>query len=185
MTGLKSEVKGSWFVTGRNFIEREGGDALLGRVEQHLGEDRRHCLRDPLPSEWYQEEDLQQVLAGVREELAGGSSGRFLKCMEGCTEIGINRFFRVVLRMTSARFALRQVPAMWKQIRRGAGHVAVRPEPDRMVLEYSQFPYFADENYRLLTQGSLAAVAVASTGSRPEVTIEGAGPDWLEVAVWV
>lgn len=183
MDGDRSEVKGSWFVTGRAYLLREGGDGLLQRVGKHLADDRRPCLFEPIASLWYPEEDLQCVLSGVRSEVALGSSGRFLTCMEGCTEIGINRFFRVLLRLTSTPFVLRQVPTMWRQIRRGAGTVEVEERDGVIVVRYSAFPYFADENYRIMTQGSLMALVAASTGERPDVHIEDFGADWLNVTV--
>src|SRR5512139_866770 len=113
-----SEVKGSWFVTARTYLVSEGSDELVQRVAKFLPDHQRHSLLEPLPSGWYPEESLQNALMGMRTELARGSPERFLDIMRQCTELGISRFFRVLLRLGSTEFVLRQVPTMWKQIRR-------------------------------------------------------------------
>ena len=183
MSESSSEVKGSWFVTARTYLHAKGGDELLERVARFVPDDGRHSLFEPLASDWYPEALLQQALAGMRAELADGSSHRFLTVMQECTAIGINRFFRVLLRMSSTEFVLRQVPTMWRQIRRGAGEVSVETTPKATVLHYRAFPYFDDENYRLLTRGSLASLVMTSTGEAAEVHVDHYGSDWLDVVI--
>jgi hypothetical protein len=107
----------------------------------------------------------------------------FVEAMDGCTMIGISRFFRALLRVATPAFVLRQVPTMWRQIRRGDARVSVTIDGDRARIQYAQFPYFSDENYRLLTEGSLRAVVRTCTGHAPKVTLLRSTSDSLNVEV--
>ena len=102
--------------------------------------------------------------------------------MEGCTEIGVSRFFRVLLRLSTPGFVLRQVPTMWRHIRRGRGEVRVREEDGAFVLEYSDFPWFADPLYEHLTVGSVRALVRIATGKAPTIRAEGLGD---RLTLWV
>lgn len=178
-----SEIKGVWLVTAKSWVLGQRTVAELNAVARHVDPAMRSALTDPLPSEWYPEETLQQVLRGMRSVLAEDSDSRFLELMRQCTRIGVNRFFRALLRLGSAQFVLRQVPTMWRQIRRGTGRVEVETESNRIQLRYRDFPYFDDPNYRLLTLGSLGAVVELCTSSQPSVSLGAHGSDWLDVAI--
>ncbi|MGZ3420851.1 MAG: hypothetical protein ACXWUG_11715 [Polyangiales bacterium] len=176
---MVSEVKGAWFVAARAWLDERGA---LGAIARELDEDARRALLEPLPGHWYPESSLQNSLAAMRTYVAP-SREEYVDALDACTVIGISRFFRALLRVASPGFVVRQVPTMWKQIRRGAGHVAVDSANGRARVSYTAFPYFADENYRLLTEGSLRAVVRTCTGKNPRVLISRATDDALDVDI--
>ena len=178
-----SEIKGVWLVTARTWVLEHHSREMLAAIASHVDETERSAITDPLPSEWYPEQVLQQALRGLRAEAAGGSNERFLEIMRQCTRLGVSHFFRVLLRLSSPSFVLRQVPTMWRQIRRGPARVEVTSEPDVITVRYRKFPFFDDENYRLLTLGSLTAVVELCTSERPRVTLGEHGADWLDVVI--
>jgi hypothetical protein len=178
-----SEVKGIWLVTARGWVLREHDGAMLERIASHMDRDLRPAILEPLPSEWYPEEVLAQALRAMREVVAQGSNEKFRAVMESCTELGVSTFFRVLLRVSTPRFVLRQVPTMWRQIRRGRGRVVVENRPTSTVVAYSDFPHFGNVDYRLLTLGSLTAVLRVCTRETPHIRIEDHGGDWLDVVV--
>jgi hypothetical protein len=172
-------VKGAWFVAARAWLDESNA---LQRVAARLDEPVRGALLEPIPGQWYPERDLQLALAAMRSHV-GPSPDKFVDAMDACTVIGTSRFFRALLRMASPGFVLRQVPTMWRQIRRGAGQVDVVASERSARIAYSQFPWFSDENYRLLTEGSLRAVVRTCTGRNPVVQIVRASDDALDVDV--
>lgn len=183
VAGSEHEIKGVWLVTAKSWVLSRRGPGALQAIAEHLPSESRHAILEPLPSEWYPEAVLQQALAGMRAELAGGSDAQFLRLMRECTELGVSKFFRVLLRLSTPRFVLAKVPSMWSHIRRGPGHVSVEASAAGTTLHYRQFPYFADANYRLLTQGSLEGLMHLSTRQRPRVHLAAHGDDWLDVHV--
>jgi len=140
----RSEVKGPWFVAMRAWLDANASGEVSARVLERMPAEHRGALREPLPSEWYPEEALASALAAVDAEIARGDREAFLALMEACTEIGLSRFFRVLLRISTPGFVLRQVPTMWRQIRRGAGEVEVVEQDGIAELRYRAFPWFED-----------------------------------------
>jgi hypothetical protein len=178
-----SEVKGIWLVTARGWVLREHDSTTLQRIATHMDRNLRSAILEPLPSQWYPEEVLAQALRALREVVAKGSNDEFQRVMEECTELGVSTFFRVLLRVSTPRFVLRQVPTMWRQIRRGRGRVLVENRASSTVVSYSDFPWFGSVDYRLLTLGSLTAVLRVCTRETPRIRIEDYGGDWLDVVV--
>ncbi len=176
---MSSEVKGAWFVAARAWLEERG---RLESAAAALPPEVRVVLLEPIPAAWYPEQALQQAMNGVRTAVAM-TPEQFVDAMDGCTVIGTSRFFRAMMRMASPAFVLRQVPTMWKHIRRGDARVAVETEGTRARITYTDFPFFADENYRLLTEGSLRAVVRTCTGRDPRVSIQRVTADSLTVEV--
>lgn len=172
-----SEVKGAWFVAARAWLEERGGLHLVAR---ELEDDAKRALLEPIPGHWYPEASLQSALGAMRANVAP-SREELVDAIDACTVIGISRFFRALLRVASPGFVVRQIPTMWRQIRRGAGRVEVDATSGRAKVSYTQFPYFADENYRWLTEGSLRAVVRTCTGRNPRVLIVRATSDALDV----
>jgi hypothetical protein len=179
----ESEVKGIWFVTARSYVLEEHGPERLAAMAAMMDERWRSVLREPLTSVWYPEQALSQALAAMCAVLANGSQDRFTRVVEDCTAVGVSRFFKVMLLVSSARFALRQVPTMWRHIRRGAGRVEVADRKTGTLVAYREFPYFDDPNYRSLTLGSLTAMLRICTRHTPQVTIRAYGKSWLDVEV--
>ena len=71
-----------------------------------------------------------------------------------------NRFFEVLLRLTTPRFVMRcRPPPSWKYVRRGQGMIHVEADDERAICRYVDFPYFDDVNYRLLALGTIRLLA--------------------------
>ena len=103
--------------------------------------------------------------------------------IEDCTEHGISRFFKVLLRLTTPQFVLKQVPTLWRQMRRGCGAVDVVVEENVVTVRYSDFPYFGDRRYRLLTEGTLRGLIRVATKRKAVLRISDFGADWLDVRI--
>ena len=174
----RSEVKGSWFVTGQRVLASRP-DSVRDAVRAALPPEARGPFDGPLASEWYPEETLQAVLSALYDVVAEGEPERFEELMEETVEHGIHRFFSVVLKLSRPGFVLRQIPTMWKMIRRGPGHVRVEGAPGGSHVRYADFPFFADMHYRVLTRASIR-VLLRQAGVRPaEVRVEDWGPSHL------
>lgn len=169
--GGEHEVKGAWFVTARSYVLEHHGEETLRAIAERLEEEHRHVVEDPVASEWYPEELLQETLAAANQVVAEGDGNRFLEFIEGCTEQGVSRFFSVLIQLSSPGYVMSKVPFMWERIRRGPGFVEVEEREDGSRLHYQRFPYFDDFLYRMLTVGSLHAVVRRCTGTEPDVQI--------------
>lgn len=179
----RSEVKGPWFVAMRAWLDANASDGTAARVIQRIPVEHRRAVREPLPSEWYPEEALASALAAVDAEITKGDREAFLGVMEACTEIGLSRFFRVLLRLSTPAFVLRRVPTMWRQIRRGAGEVEVAERGSVVELRYRAFPWFEDARYELLTLGSVRALMKTCTGTSPSIDVAHRAPDALTLHI--
>jgi hypothetical protein len=178
-----SEIKGVWLVTARAYVLDRHGRAALERIASSVDPSLASAVLEPLPSHWYPEAVLQQSLRGMKSAIAHDSDDGLLRVMEGCTELGISRFFRALLRLSSPDFVMAQVPTMWRQIRRGPGKVSVERTADGQVIHYTSFPYFDDPNYRLLTLGSLTAVLRLCTKNPPRIRLGAQGKDFLDAII--
>jgi hypothetical protein len=178
-----SEVKGVWFVCMHAWMAAHATAAERAAVTAGIVPRYRTAFADPLISEWYPEPMLASALQAAHQVLARGDDRRFVEIIEGCTEIGVNRFFRLLLRMSSVGFVAKLVPTMWKQIRRGAGEVQVEMVGQEARLFYQRFPRFSDPLYPLMTLGSLRALVRISTDGEPSVEILERGEQSLTVAV--
>jgi hypothetical protein len=168
----RSEVKGLWFTTARRFmLDAHGRDALAAVIED-IPEEHRRALAAPLPSQWYPEETLQESLGAASRVMARGSRDKMLELLEGCSIVGVNHFFRIALRITTTTFALRMLPTTWTHMRRGPGRMSVDLRAGEGIIDYADFPYFGDLNYRLLVLGTLRPLLRMSTGREPNVEIE-------------
>jgi hypothetical protein len=158
-----SEVKGAWFVAARDYaLEVHGPDVLEQLIAQSPAK-YRDIYAAPIASAWYPEDALQEALSMIHEIVAQESDFLFEQIIEGCTVQGVHRLFQMVMRLSSPGFVLRLVPTMWRQIRRGAGQVDVTQYDGFTELRYSEFPWFHDRLYRLLTTGSLRALVKLCT----------------------
>lgn len=182
---MTSEVKGIWFDSALRWLTRTRGPGAAVQLDARVSEPYRGILLEPLVSDWYPEQALAELLAAMRAELTDGSDEAFVDVIEQITLDGVGRFFRLVLSLASPAFVVRKVPVLWGRMRRGAGRVEVEAGDDVIHLHYREFPWFADDNYRLLTVGSLRGVCVASGASNPDVQIVDASDDSLDVDVRV
>jgi hypothetical protein len=178
-----SEVKGLWFVVGRRYVLEQHGAAALRECIALLGERHGSVLESPLASQWYPEEALQQVLGVLDLVVARSDPEEFVRIVESCSLIAINHFFRTLLRLVPPVTMLRKIPTMWTLIRRGVGRVVVEAEGHQAIVRYSEFPYFGDVHYRLLTVGAIRALLTLSGATTGSVEILSHAEDTLTVRV--
>ncbi len=180
---VKNEVKGVWFATAKRYVADRHGPDVLEMIAAGMGEQHREAILDPLASEWYPEETLQQGMASMSRVLAQGDPERFSEVLATCTDLGINHFFRALIRIGSPAIVLRKVPTMWNLIRRGAAVVTAEASEERATVRYERFPYFQDSNYRILTVASLRTLVRICAGHEPRVDITAYERDALSVAI--
>ena len=117
-------VKGVWFVTARRHLLEEHGATKLAEVARSMADAHRTALLEPMASTWYPEDAFQDALHAVMQEVAHHDLLAFSNFIEACTVLGVNTFFRVLLRITSPAFLMRQMPALGRQYRKNdAGQV--------------------------------------------------------------
>jgi hypothetical protein len=167
----QSEVKGVWFIVGRRFLaanfDRETQQEFMAR----MGEEHGRVFAEALSSEWYPEAVLTHTVHVLHEVLARGDEARFVRIVEESSLVGINTFFRALLRLVPAPAMLRKVPTLWTLIRRGQGRVTVDVTATGGTVRYNDFPYFDDVLYRLLALGSIRGLMLlcGSTTVRVEM----------------
>jgi hypothetical protein len=180
---MPSEVKGLWFVVARRYILEQHDPELIGAMASTMSPQYRAALLDPLRSHWYPEACLQESLHAFHKLVAQGDERRMLRAMEDCTLQGINRFFEVLLRVTTPRYVMKKMEVLWRYVRRGQGSLGIEADDERAICRYVDFPYFDDVNYRLLALGTLRPLATLCRGTNPKAEVIGFGRDWLDVEV--
>jgi hypothetical protein len=166
-----SEVKGLWFTVGRRHILERYGAETVDTIVTRLGDRHGPVFADPLPSEWYPEEALQQTLAVLDVVVARGDAAAFVDILEECSLLAVHHFFRALLRLVPPQTMLRKIPTMWALIRRGAGRVSVEADEAHAVVTYSEFPYFDDVHYRLLTLAAIRSLMTLCATKHARVTL--------------
>jgi len=182
-TDSRCEVKGVWFVSLREWLEANVAREVTQKINARLSPANREAMTDTLPSAWYAEEALAEALRATDAEVTHGDREALLDLIDACTQVGLSRFFKVLLRLATPRFVLLQVPTMWRQIRRGTGRVSAVPVADGIELRYTAFPYFSEPLYELLTIGSVRALMRTCTESTPELRIVHRSRDALTLRV--
>jgi hypothetical protein len=179
----KSEVRGLWFTTARRYILERGGETWLEAMADRVERPYKAAILEPDANEWYPERALQQSLGAMHHVITGGDDSAFVDVIEECTILGINLFFRLMMRLGSPTMVIRRAPAMWNHIRRGAGTVTVETHDGGALLRFGEFPLFRDPHYRLLTLGATRALVTVCGRPRPTVSIEEHHFDRLVVRV--
>lgn len=178
-----SEVKGLWFVVGRRYVLDHYGEEKLAACIARMGDRNAQALSNPIASQWYPEETLQQTLGVLDLVVAGGDQEAFVRIMLECSLLAVNHFFRALLRLVPAPTMLRKIPKMWSLIRRGPGRVVVEADETHAVVKYSDFPYFDDVHYRGLTVGAVRSLLVLCGAMQAEVEITAYTPETLTLDV--
>jgi len=178
-----SEVKGLWFTVGRKYILETYGQETLDVCVARLGERHGAVLAEPLSSAWYPEETLQQTLGVLHVVVAGEDTELYVRMVEECSLLAVHHFFRALLRLVPPATMIRKVPKMWTLIRRGAGHVTVEADETHAVVRYSEFPYFDDVNYRLLTLGAVRSLMTLCGARQARIELAAHTHDSLAVDV--
>jgi len=174
-------VKGSVFVTVRSWLTDEHGeqgyDDLLGAMTaEHASE-----VRDPLPSTWHPEEVHQSMLHALNEVFCDRDPFRYRQAIAALTVLGIHKFARLVLQMSSNAFVLRRLPTLWNVIRRGPATTEVEQQGDLTRIRYGSFPFYGDDLYRRYTLGVLTGIVRTSAEVDPEVQVVSHGTDRMVV----
>ena len=174
LAAMGAEVKGTWFVTLRTWSARE----LPGSLSDLAAAMPRyaHVITDPAQGEWYPEDALLELFVALWDHV-GHDRERFIEISRQVSHEAVGRFFRVLLGLSSPGFLLKQVPTMWRRLRRGdEAEVRVTTEPGASVIHYRNFPWFDHEVYVLFTLGSLTAMAELADPEHGSVTVVERGP---------
>jgi hypothetical protein len=176
-------VKGVWFVTTKRYVLETYDEGMLAAIARAVPEENRGALLDPLPSAWYHEDVFQQALRAVMEVVAHHDPAVFGDFIEACTVLGVNMFFRVMLRITSPAFLMRNMPTMFRQYRRNDWHCEAQADERHAVLTWRGCPYLADRTYRYFLVAVLLKCTELCSGQRPKVDILAHGPDSVTTRV--
>lgn len=176
-------VKGVWFVTARRHLIEAYGASTLHAVARAMKEEHRPVLLEPMASEWYPEDVFQDAIDAVMFQVAQKDSRVFSEFMEGATVLGVNTFFRILLRVTSPAFLMRQMPTLSRQYRRNDWECAVDAQDHAATLEWRGCPYLADRTYRLFMVAVIVKSTELCTKRRPTVEVVGHGRDWIKLKV--
>ena len=175
------QVKSLTFATMRDFLPERLGPDRWQRLRDELDPDVLALLDEVEPGTWVAEDHMHQLMAAMYRRALDADDEAFLAVVRGLAAAGISRFMRVFLGLTSARFVLKKVPVVWRQLRRNAGEVESVVEGQRVRVRYRGFPYFAEPAYRLLSLGNCQALAFAASSRIPQGTIGAWGGDHLEL----
>jgi hypothetical protein len=140
---VPSEVKGVWFVSMRDYVQQTYGSEMLEMMLGKAPAEFCDVYREPIASAWYPEATLQDI----------------------------HRMFQLLLGASSPGFVLRMVPTLWRQIRRGAGQVDVEQHGNHTLVHYSEFPWFRDRLYRLMTLASLRVILRNANRADPRIEV--------------
>lgn len=182
MGPVTSEVKGVWFTSARSFVLRERGPGIVEAVARGLPRDQRDAVLSPDARRWYPEATLAAALGALRKEVAPDDAS-YAALLEGATSEGVGNVARALLRVSSASFVLKQIPTLWRAVRRGAGDVRVEVGTGRALIAYSAFPWFADDNYCVLTEASVRSLVRLVTRKPASVKIVERREDALRLEV--
>ena len=176
-------IKGVWFVTARRHVLESQGASALHAIAGGMRPENRHAMLEPLSSEWYAEEVFQDSLHAVHDVHAKLDTRVFDKFLEDCTVLGINAFFRVLLRASSPAYLLRQMPAVGRQYRRNAWVCEVDAGEERGTIAWRNVPYLADRVYRHCAIVTTVQCLQVCTGVRPRAEIVDQGADFMTVGL--
>ncbi len=176
-------VKGVWFVTARRHLVEAHGASALHAVARAMKLDHGPMLLEGLASEWYPEDAFQDALAAVMLQVARQDTKVFCEFIEECTVLGVNMFFRVLLRATSTAFLIRKMPVLSRQYRRNDWQCLAEADDHRATLEWKGCPYLGDRNYRLYLVAMLVKCAELCSNRRPAAEVAGHGDDWIKLQI--
>jgi len=105
-TDSRCEVKGVWFVSLREWLEANVAREVTQKINARLSPANREAMTDTLPSAWYAEEALAEALRATDAEVTHGDREALLDLIDACTQVGLSRFFKVLLRLATPRSVL-------------------------------------------------------------------------------
>jgi len=177
------QVKGLAFETMRLHLSKEFGDEAWEALMSALPRRTQAVFREAALTEWYAEAEMRRFIHVVYDQLAKGDDERFKAIARDVALAGVNRFFRMILSLASARFVLRKVPVFWKRIRQGPAVLVTELAADgRVLIHYQGFRYCRDPIYRQLSIANCQALVLAATGTIPAGEIIAAARDSMTLA---
>jgi hypothetical protein len=171
------QVKGFAFETMRLHLTKEFGEEAWEALMDALPRQTQVVFREAEIAEWYAEAEMRRFIHVLYEQLAERDDERFKAIARGVALAGVNRFFRMILSLASARFVLRKVPVFWQRIRQGPAVLVTELAADgRVLIHYQGFRYCRDPICRLLSIANCQALVLAATGKVPAgevIAVEG------------
>jgi len=163
-------VKGNVFVTVRDWLTDAHGEASYQRLLDAMPPEHAREVADPLPSIWHPETIHQSMLHALHETVCSGDLRRYQGVIADITVLGVHKFARLILQMSSNAFVLRRLPTLWKIIRRGPATTEVDQTRERTQIAYGRFPFYGDALYRHYILGVLTGIV--RTSARMDPTVE-------------
>lgn len=176
-------VKGAFFVTAHRHLVENHGASALHAIARAMQKDNRHALLEPLPSHWYAEDVFLDAMKAVNVVHAQLDARVFCQFIEQCTVLGVHSFFRVLLRVTSPAYMLRQMPVMMRQFRRNDWTCEVDADDQRALITYGNCPYLTHRLYRIYGMAMVSQCVELCSSTKPAVELEEHGPDWMRIRV--
>lgn len=171
MTGASSEVKGMYFVAARqHLLDRHGAEALA-RAVAAMPALHQQALLDPLASAWYPEEALHDAFVAVFDQVCRRDEAAFLEMLEEATRVGMNRFFRVLVGITTPSFMLKRYPVLTKQLRRGSTRVEVEVRDGKASIRVAALPFADDKLYQIAFVAGLNVLFDVMIARRPRTRV--------------
>lgn len=175
------EVKGVWFVTARRLVLRDHGEAMLRSIAGAMPDPQ--VLLEPLASAWYHEDHFRDAMRAHMTVLAHHDTEVFVRFIEECTVLGVNTFFRILLRITSPAFLMRKMPSLSRQYRRNDWVCTVEADDRQAVVTWTGVPYLSDRIYRLYMVAMTVKCCELCTGHRPHCEVLTHGADHATMRV--
>ncbi len=172
-----------WFVSAMDYLEAHRSAEDIERVVAGLLPPHRAIAQDPLPSQWYPEEALQDLIAALHHVLCDDDDDTFRDLCREVANHGFGRFFRLLASLSSPRFVFRQLPTIWGLARRSGAEVTTETSADGAILHVRNFPYYADPRHRMLNVGTMLALCDVAGCKDPAVRVLDHGADWIDVEI--
>jgi hypothetical protein len=166
-----SRIKGLVFVTCRRFVEENYGQEGYERVVSGLGPEARAAFDEPAVSELYPEAHMHAFVTRMYTVLAEGDDEAFCDMIRGIARMGISKFFRLILSLTSPVFVVKRIPLLFKRLREGPAELQIELDSAHIVVHYDKFPWCGDPIYRLTSMANIQAAVEATGAACPRVTV--------------
>lgn len=161
------EVKGLVLETVRDYVLDKYGKKKWNELMYLLPRRTSEVFESPEITEWYPESEMRRFTHLAHELLADDDDQKFMALTHAVALSGINRFFRMIPTLTSNRFVLRQIPTLFRRIRRGTATVKTETKGNMVLIHYEDYRYCRDRMYRMMALASCQAATFAATGNTP------------------
>jgi hypothetical protein len=177
------EVKGIAFASVHHWLDETFGPPGVERLCRGLAPETAAAIRRPMPSVWYDEGVHADMLHGIYRDVCDGDETRYRQVIEAVTTIGLKRFARLILSMTTPAFVIHRLPTLWRILRRGPATVGVREVSGMFRVTYDHFEYFDDETYHGYLIAVVRAIILVPTEVKPDIVVSGFTPTRLTLQI--